>query len=317
MTNKEKVISIQEFCDSPVFSLPTKDFVYSDFVYSPVRPSGFSAQGEEMVNELLKVAPNFAYLFDHNFSPEKQRQLAEESFEKQKQLFLKSERAVSVAEVLDQKPTKKYFQTNRKFNRLVPILYHRTAAPRLSTKGGTFHGMKKMLLLDILMVLSIMRNNFAFLDFDMGAAHTRIACFLLANENSQLDASLKDPEFWQTQIQNAEPCFQKRDVLLKPASIKKILKEGIYTSLNGGNPISKECLLSNLSLNAEGYLKKNKLVSVEHISESALYRAAEEAFTTFPLLEEVKRINTTCTASFQTYEKVSHFTYTVNQENLY
>lgn len=86
------------------------------------------------------------------------------------------------------RPSKKYFETKRKFERLSPVLYKRTHAPRLTTTGNTFHGMKKELLLKVLKRMSTNRKV-AFIDFDLSAAHTRIAKFLLSNDKSELSRS--------------------------------------------------------------------------------------------------------------------------------
>ena len=42
---------------------------------------------------------------------------------------------------------KSYFETNHKFERLIPSECSLTEAPRLSVKGSTLHGMNKSLLI--------------------------------------------------------------------------------------------------------------------------------------------------------------------------
>jgi hypothetical protein len=124
----------------------------------------------------------------------------------------------------------------------------------ISTSGSTFHGMKKSLLLSILKEISE-KYPAIFVDLDMSAAHTRIARYLLADPNSQLDSALKDDLFWATQITNLMPIFESANIELNPKILKKILKVGLYTSLNGGNPASPERFRANL--NASDYIEKD------------------------------------------------------------
>jgi hypothetical protein len=147
------------------------------------------------------------------------------------------------------------------------------------------------------------QGEFLFFDLDMGAAHTRIARYLLSDEKSQLDSSLTDSEFWKTQIEKALPYFQKREINREPAVIKKLLKVGIYTSLNGKNPSSTDRLLANLSLNAENFLKENSFVSIRDIETSAIYKATREALHNFKLVQEVKSRNEKCSLPIQVNEK--------------
>lgn len=84
---------------------------------------------------------------------------------------------------MEKRSSKKDFETERKFKRLVPVQYKRTQAPRLSAKGNFFYGMKKNLLFAILVELS-KKKLVIFIDLDLSAAHSRIQRYLLDNQNS-------------------------------------------------------------------------------------------------------------------------------------
>lgn len=106
--------------------------------YNPKRSNTFSIQGEEMVESLTMVGPLVFEDFTKLISLEEQREVAIRNFE-------------SLKGTKFDKPGKKgnlgYFRTQRTFNSLVPMEYHRTPlAPRLTTKGNSFHGMNKPLL---------------------------------------------------------------------------------------------------------------------------------------------------------------------------
>lgn len=249
-----------------------------------------------MVDDLLKTTPIFASGFNKVFPLSFQKETADCSFLKLKKEWqqTKLKPSVNLQELLDEKPGKKYFETNRNFGPLVPTTYHRTEAPRISTKGSTFHGMKKNLEIEILNQLTLKRNA-VFVDIDMGAAHTRVARRLLSRSDSQLDKSLKDPEFWNTQIKLAKPFFEERRVTLQDKEIKKILKVALYTSMNGGNPTSDARLLKNLSDNAGRYIDEQGLSNVIDIRESELYKAAGKCLSEFQLVKEVRELNTSCT----------------------
>lgn len=270
-----------------------------------------------MVSAMLSVTPTFAFKFEKIFSLPYQKSIARTTFNKLKAEWetLTGQPAQVLQNLTESKPSKKYFETNRKFNRLVPVSYHRTEAPRISAYGSTFHGMKKVLLLQILKELSLNRNA-VFIDIDMGAAHTRIARYLLHKEGSNLDYSLKDPQFWNVQISKARPYYEESGVNISDKIIKKLLKVGLYTSLNGGNPCSVERLVANLSLNVEDYINSNGLVSIEDLKTSGLYRATENCFNNFTLVKEVKDINTKCSMKFD-HLKQAYKTFTVDRVSPY
>lgn len=80
--------------------------------------------------------------------------------------LLQQKNPLIAAEVAEEGQTrKKYFETVRNFQRLVPIQYKRTNAPRLTARGNTSHGMKTTLLLEILKELSLMKSDAFRTDF--------------------------------------------------------------------------------------------------------------------------------------------------------
>ena len=206
------------------------------FHYNPTRFCEFSIPGEKMVEETLKVpsrAPNFAFYFDKIYPIDQQSTVAQDCFK-----FLGEQKRALDLELKSIKPKgKPYYETVRKYGRLIPTYYKRTEAPRLSVPGTTFHGMKKDLLLEILKSFSLI-SAFVFIDVDMSAAHSRIARYLLSNPNSVMGLSLNDANFWETQVNSLKFIYEEKKLSVPPKIIKKILKVGLYTSLNGGNPVS-------------------------------------------------------------------------------
>lgn len=113
------------------------------------------------------------------------------------------------------------------------------------------------------------RKNAVFIDVDISAAHTRIARYLLNDQESDLDQCLSDTEFWTKEINFYKPYLTSID--LPDNFINKILKVGLYTSLNGGNPSSNERLLSNLGLNATDYIFENHLTDKDSLVNSIFF----------------------------------------------
>jgi hypothetical protein len=172
---KVLVLSIKDYIESDVFEIPQ-----TPMIFSARRSCGFSSQGEEMVYSLIKVAPSCALIFDGVFPPEEQERVLSEVFSKLKAAYAASNPSHGKG--------KAFFETNRSFKRAVPAQYRRSKAPRLTTKGNTFHGMKKNMLLESLRAFCILSDGkFVFFEIDMGAAHTRVARFLKADSESQLD----------------------------------------------------------------------------------------------------------------------------------
>lgn len=107
----------------------------------------------------------FAEHFDRVVPVTVQQEVAQSSFENQKRIWRENQKNrlaketeeklnPSSARTEEKTKGKKFFETNRNFERLVPSFYKRTKAPRISTLGSTLHGMKKDLLKDVLTELS-------------------------------------------------------------------------------------------------------------------------------------------------------------------
>ena len=148
----------------------------TSLAYSPKRTNTFSIQGEEMVKSLMLVGSIVFEDFAKIISLEEQRELAISNFE-------------SLKGTKFDKPGKKgnpgYFRTKRTFNSLVPMEYHRTPlAPRLTSKGNSFHGMNKSLLIEIVKGLTSSHTQALVIELDMSACHSRVASSLMPPNNT-------------------------------------------------------------------------------------------------------------------------------------
>ena len=300
-------MTIADYIRNSVFRMPIQPFIYS-----PVRPNSFSTQGETMVEILLKVSPMFADKFDRVFPVDTQREVAQSNFVKERAIWKakqnvpilkETEVALSAVDPSSKSKGKKYFETNRQFTRLVPCFYQRTKAPRISTKGSTLHGMKKDLLKSVLKDLSL-RKKIEFLEIDMSACHSRVARSLILSPDSVLGVSLREPQFWATQVNALKIFYLERDLNVDDKTLKRILKVALYTAMNGGNPASDARLLDNLSNNYEPYARE--FTSVEQLQMSPLWSATKEILNRFSLVAEVRNLNETCAVkeedgSYKTY----------------
>lgn len=271
-----------------------------------------------MVHDLLKIAPLFYSRFNKVFDEKTQSDIATNKFNYLSAIWKEEKsKSIKLEKYLDsinppKKQSKKYFETNRSFFNLVPKFYKRTDAPRISTLGSTFHGMKKVLLIEILKELSLMKSA-VFIDVDMSAAHTRIARYLLSDSQSDLERSLVDNDFWQKQILLYKPYCEGLN--LDDKTIKKILKVGLYTSLNGGNPYSDKQLVANISLNAVQYLEtKNLLINPELIQNDSIFSSLKELLKNFKLINEVKNLSSKCFIESYNINNIKEFeVYTVDR----
>eukprot|EP00952_Eustigmatos_sp_NYUAD-ZCMA_P010609 43381-Eustigmatos_ZCMA.PRE.1 len=108
----------------------------------------------------------------------------------------------------------------------------------------------------------------------MSAAHSRVARFLIVDPNSVLGVSLRDKQFWATQVARLLPLISARGVNMDEKTLKRILKVGLYTAMNGGNPSSDARVLDNISNNYSNY--SNEFTSVEQVQSSALWLATKD-----------------------------------------
>jgi hypothetical protein len=126
--------------------------------------------------------------------------------------------------------------------------------------------MKKELLVPIVSDISTL-FEVTFIELDCGAAHMNIARYLLKRRDSELAKCLADPGFWEARIASVRPIFERSQVFLENKIIKKILKVALYTSLNGGNPVSAPRLTSNLTTNCEEALNAQGEYSLTGLQE--------------------------------------------------
>ena len=79
---------------------------------------------------------------------------------------------------------KRYFFTNRNFKEgFVPVKFHRTEVPRVSTFGSTLHEMKKVLKNRVLQLLP-KGNDLKIMDLDFSGAHAVLTCRLQSQNYS-------------------------------------------------------------------------------------------------------------------------------------
>jgi hypothetical protein len=293
-----------DFLSDSVWTRPV-----GQFTYSPVRPNSFQERGQKLVNLLIGGSPLFYERFNMVVPLEKQVQIMEGSYNTQRQLWLDSKPILKPG-------VYKYFQTNRKFVGLCPSSYHRTEAPRLSAYGSTAHGMKKVLLLDILKVISS-QYNLTFLDIDMSACHSRVALSLQGNiHNTLLYKALNKPSFWGDQVSKYKRTFDKYDLTFKEC--KGLLKIPVYTILNGGNPCSPDNLTNNLEDNCSSYSKQFYEKSPDaDILSSELGRDLHKILSHDNLLNELKDLNKNCSIGLRDKGVKTYRCYGVDRINPY
>ena len=123
----------------------------------------------------------------------------------------------------------------------------------------------------------------------MSAAHTRIAKILSRKPESLLEYSLKNPEFWNTQVNKQKVYFTEAGFLIPDKYIKNIFKVGLYTSLNGGNPTSEAIILSNLTTNCEYILVANNLVGFNTLRNYSFWSATQKSHSAIAPLKSYSR----------------------------
>jgi len=291
-------------------------------------------QGEEMVKKMIEVSPLFSQRFQQVFPVQLQEEVAASQFK----LIAKQQQTNTQCVPLDplvkkglleasdddiQKVKAKpltYFQTKRHFKNLVPAKYFRTQAPRISTKGNTFHGMKKNLLISIANQLTC-QSSAVLIDVDMSAAHTRVARYLLSDDESSLSKSLTDTEFWPTIVNQYRDRFTGlKELKIKDKEIKKFLKVGLYTSMNGGNPVNDVRLVANIGLNLSGCFQRLKINKESEILDTALAKVVRQTLQDFPLIQEVRSLSNTCyikSDTTGTNDKNLYKNYTVDSSTAY
>ena len=149
-----------------------------------------------MVNELLEVSKHFKDVFDSFVGLDFQVALCEKGFLEEKEKWLQTAEAkVKFLEMQNNPRARGYFLTKRQFKEgLVPKEYHRTKAPRISTTGSTFHGMKNNLKWRVIHEIT-RRFNVTIVDFDFSGAHAVIATRLQPKHQTLLKRCVNSPSF--------------------------------------------------------------------------------------------------------------------------
>lgn len=232
-----------------------------------------------MVESLVSLGPLSFDIFNNMFALDKQKALAMKCFDSLK---------TTEHNKKGKGGNKGYFETTRNFTSLVPLGYLRTAnAPRLTVRDNTLHGMNKALVVEILKQFTSLNKQCFIIEIDMSAMHSRVAASLLP-ENSMLQKSLEDPSFWKTQVNRFLPLYEHKNINMTFDILKRVLKVQLYTSLNGGNPGSRDRLIDNLTGNAKVLLPK------KHLTSSDLYLITKSIADNFELVNEVKNVNKMC-----------------------
>lgn len=178
---------IKEYCNNKCFLLPKGRLIYNSKTYNH-----FSSTGEDMIMSLLKVAPSFHRAFNNIVPKDYQGSLTKELYLSINEVLVNKNvplekilkgKSLSLKEDINKmiiNPNFKisYFKSVRQFGPLTPDSYVRTDSPRITTKGVTFHGMRKDFKTLILKKLTE-EQDISFVDLDMSACHSRVAASLL------------------------------------------------------------------------------------------------------------------------------------------
>lgn len=315
--------SYENFINAPCFVPPGYHIVYS-----PTSYCGFSPTGEQMVETLIEASPLFHNTFNKLVPLEDQSKFAVDCFAECRKEWDANKRKLELEEAenpllganrkllesidkkiqvedngFDTPPEppkrvgKKYFETNRKFSYLTPAIYKRTAAPRISAVGSTFHGMKKDLSRRIFnkMVTHMHQGGrlISIVDVDMSAAHARFAITLQGNRQTQLYyAVTQSGKFWDEKAAFYHSKIAEKGIALDQKQVRAMLKVSLYTSLNGGNPFGVTRLLKNIS--DQNPALTREFTSEVEFEKSDLYQSLKMILETFDLIAEVKALNKQC-----------------------
>lgn len=122
---------------------------------------------------------------------------------------------------------------------------------------------------------------------------------------------------WLKQVTHYQPYLNGLD--LSDKVVKKMLKVGLYTSLNGGNPSSNARLVDNISLNAKEYVEFHHLNSIDEIMNDPIFTQTKQLLDDFDLVKEVKNLSSN---AFETdYDKESekriYYSYAIDRAKPY
>lgn len=130
------------------------------------------------------------------------------------------------------------------------------------------------------------------IDLDMSACHANVAASIQTKRETLLKEAVKNPAFWDFQVEQILPIINFSQTLLDPKELRKILKVGFYTCLNGGNPTSDKRLLANMSVSAKGFI--SKFISVDACLKSSDFKEIKKVLSSFELFNQVKNLNESC-----------------------
>jgi hypothetical protein len=288
LENQKRAERFSDYLKSNSFILPPQPLLYDLSM-----PCSFSGQGERMIRDLLDVSKDFPTLLNNFLPLEEQVSMAQESFQRLKAEYMGTKEAEARRLEMAQGSRRRgYFFDNRPFlGGLTPKEYYRTNAPRLTTKGSTLHGMRKDVKSDILKQITNMFDC-QIIDFDFAGAHAVIATRLLGPSERLLRECVSSSSFWDDQTE----IFMRRngfsDLKISQKECRAMLKIMLYTSLNGGNPLSPARVFDNL-----GNFKFDLVIQVHQgldFRQSADYANFCKVFAENPLIEEVKSLNEKC-----------------------
>lgn len=291
-----------------------------------------------MVKALIKVSPNFHNTFNKVVPLEFQKEIAMKSFKSKQKEWYRNERLrireesldpqkaanreliIKVGEMLTKedfggkaavKPTKgigrKFYETKRKYTHLVPLIYKRTRAPRITATGSTLHGMKKdlssskafkgledaVILKQTIGYFQQKGYHFSIIDLDMSAAHARFAIALQKSKETQLyQAVVNSGKFWDEKAEHYHKLIEAKSINLTRQNVRAMLKVALYTTLNGGNPLGVPRLFKSLEDQNECLI--GGFTTLEEFEKSTLYSDLKGIFNGFELLHEVKELNKSC-----------------------
>lgn len=290
------------------------------FTYDPTSFCDFSNIGESLVKDLINKTPSFYQNFNRFIPVSEQKQILDDCFRigksnyfEERNLFLNSPILGEIEKIEEnelqkngKRDSKPFFEKNMKFRSFAAPWYKRTLAPRLTTEGGTFHGMKKEMVNQAL-IKSTERLDGTFIDLDLSACHANVASAVKNDSRSQLYqlVNIKGGNFWSDHALVYQKQLASKGVEVDLKQLRSILKVAFYTSLNGGNPFSEKRLASNLKDNAPDQLKR--FSSIQEFSNSESCKTIREVISNFPIISEVTTLNTKCV------NKKRKITYTVDR----
>jgi len=271
-------------------------------VYDPTVFCPYAIVGELMIKLLFDLQPLCKEWFNEWVIDQKSEELLVNS------IFLvhrqRWEETQTYSSLKKKQKAQPYQGKNIVFTGMVPSKYRFCEnSPRLRNIEfeTTLFGAKKFMCIDSYKILTANQPSSLILELDMSACHTRAATLLdhSGTLSQELIKALSTPNFWGDQI-----AFFDSLGLLDPlqenfnltyADVKSGLKRGLYTSLNGGNPLSTK----NLDKVFEGDF------DIDLTDESKLQQAIKDwspVIDSFQLVKDLKTLHETCAIKYKEEE---------------